>query len=306
MAVEILGSINVDIIAALANLPRPGETVLARSTEKLPGGKGANQAVAASRFGADTYMIGAVGKDGDGVWMRSILETDGVHLLPVDVASGTPTGMAYIALDAAGENQIIVAPGANMAITADAIGGAAPDARVFLAQLEVPIEAIAAFFNPDRVGHGLRLLNCAPAIPEARALFADTDILILNQTELAEYAELDTVNGVDDALAARQLITRDDQSIVVTLGAGGSCVVRRNSHCHAPAVKVVPVDTIGAGDCFVGALAALLDEGARLEDALPIANAAAAQATQVAGGVPSMPMRAMIDEMLAEKLREPT
>lgn len=306
MAVEILGSINVDIIAALASLPRPGETVLARSTKKLPGGKGANQAVAASRFGADTYMIGAVGDDGDGVWMRSVLEADAVHLLPVDVPGGEPTGMAYIALDAAGENQIIVAPGANMAITADAIGPATPGARIFLAQLEVPIEAIAAFFNPDRVGHGLRLLNGAPAIAEARALFAETDILILNQTELAEYAELEVVNGLDDTLAARKLITRDDQSVVVTLGAGGSCVVRRNSHFHAPAMKVVPVDTIGAGDCFVGALAALLDEGARLEDALPIANAAAAQATQMAGGVPAMPMRAMIDGLLTEKVREPT
>ncbi|WP_183029937.1 ribokinase [Altericroceibacterium spongiae] len=306
MAVELLGSINVDIVTALKHLPRPGETVLARKTEKLPGGKGANQAVAASRFGADTYMIGAIGDDGDGEWMESILAENGVHFLPVSLNGQVPTGMAYIAVDEKGENQIIVAPGANTAIASENIGPAIPGTRVFLAQLEVPLDAIAAFFQPDRVGHGLRVLNGAPAVPEARVLFPDTDVLILNQTELAAYCELSEVSGVEDALAARQLITREDQCVVVTLGAGGSCVIRRNSHYHAPAMKVVPVDTIGAGDCFVGALAALLDEGSRIEDALPLANAAAAQATQVSGGVPAMPVRAAVDAVMAKLLGEPT
>lgn len=298
MAIEILGSINVDVMLSVADLPGPGETAAAEAVSRLPGGKGANQAVAAKRMGAKVAMIGAVGADADGHWMLGQLAAEGIDLSRVRSLQGKPTGAAYIAVDGSGENQIIVSAGANGAIAPGAVRDR--QAAIALAQNEVPIDAIAAFFGAPEAAGRTRILNAAPALPEAATLFARTDILIVNEHELARYCGLRAFGGLQDAKAAEALITRADQSVIVTLGANGCILVESDRFRHVPAFPVTPRDTVGAGDCFVGALAALLDAGGSLEGSLHKANAAAALATLKPGGVPAMPTRAEVEAFLAQ------
>jgi ribokinase len=299
MTVQIAGSINVDLIQSVDALPRAGETVLALGSARLPGGKGANQAVAAARMGAATQMAGAVGDDESGHWMRDLLEESGVGTDGIVVLDDQPTGLALIAIDSRGENQIIVAPGANASLDANHVRTNAVDARVLLAQLEIPVETARAFFTAPAAIGSVRMLNAAPALPDAASLFGDIDILIVNQHELALYLGLDTPpQGVEEALAARKLVQRDGQIVIVTLGAGGALAVWPDRHFLAPACEVAPVDTIGAGDCFSGALAALLDAGMSVESALPVANAAAALCTQKQGAIPAMPTHGEVTDFM--------
>lgn len=300
MGVCVLGSINVDVVLSVAQLPRAGETILASQSRQLPGGKAANQAVAAARMGARTSLIGAVGADEGGRWMQRTLAADDIDLSRVIVDPVLPTGIAYIAVDAAAENQIIVAPGANAALTVDRMPFL-PEGGILLAQLEGEMESVAAAFaSPDR----MRILNAAPARLEARAVFDRTDILIVNQHELAVYLGVPPIATLADAGHARDLISRDGQVVIVTLGANGALAVTKDSVVHVPAVAVTPLDTVGAGDCFCGALAALLDAGESIEAALPLANAAAALSTQASGAIPSMPSRAQVAAFAAGRATE--
>ncbi len=301
LAVHIFGSINLDIITSVEHLPFPGETVLASATARLPGGKGANQAVAAARMGAETHMVGAVGEGDAGSWMLSRLKADGIDVGGVATLPGVDTGTAYIAVDSQGENQIIVVPGANARLR---------DARpvgegVLLAQLEVPVAALLPVFVKSQA---IRILNGAPAVLDGKALFEHVDLLIVNQHEMAAFLGLDAVQGNDDmagiAEAARGLLCREGQAAIVTLGAAGALAVWADRHLHVPSLPVIPVDTIGAGDCFCGALAALLDEGRSLEDALPYATAAAALCTLGQGAAPAMPMREAVEDLVGRPATE--
>lgn len=293
MAVHILGSINIDIITSVERLPLPGETVLAGATARLPGGKGANQAVAAARMGAQTRMMGAVGGGDTGLWMLERLAAEGIDVGGVAILDAHETGTAYIAVDAQGENQIIVVPGANACLPAP---GPIMEG-VLLAQLEVPVATLARVLAESKA---IRILNAAPAVIEARCLFEQVDILVLNEHELGVYSPArDMESGGAGLLErARSLLLRPDQTLVVTVGAEGALAVRGDWSLHVPAVPVVPVDTIGAGDCFCGALAALLDEGRCLEEALPKAGAAAALNTLGRGAAPSMPTRVAVEDLL--------
>ncbi|WP_033923064.1 ribokinase [Sphingomonas sp. 37zxx] len=310
MDILVLGSINVDVILRVARLPGPGETMLATDLARLPGGKGANQAVAAARMGARVAMAGGVGDDADGDWMLDILAEEGIDLTGVRRIANQLTGMAMIAVDTAGENQIVVAPGANAAFVA----APAPEqaaARVILAQLEIPVETIAAMFASTS---SLRILNAAPFVAAAvERLFALSDILIVNQHELADYVRLSNPNGQGEplatdaeaiAIAARMWIVRPEQVVVVTLGAGGAVAVWADAHVHVPAIAVTPFDTVGAGDCFCGALAALVAQGEDVAVAVSFANAAAALCTQATGAVPAMPLRAAVAAVLAAQPTE--
>ncbi|MCE7798019.1 ribokinase [Sphingobium sufflavum] len=293
MAVHVVGSINVDIIASVERLPSPGETILALRTERLPGGKGGNQAVAAARMGAATHMVGAVGDDEAGAWMRGQLAASGVEVGGVVAVPGAQTGTAFIAVDAHGENQIIVAPGAN----ADLPAVEPLASGVLLAQLEVPVATLAPLFAGS---HARRILNAAPPVLAATALLDHVDILIVNQHELAIFAGVAQVPAGLDAVVGHALrLVRPGQLLIVTLGAGGVVAVWPDRHLHIPAMPVTPVDTIGAGDCFCGALAALLDEGMAIEPALHRANAAAALCTLGHGAAPAMPDRADVEASLA-------
>lgn len=296
MQVDVVGSVNVDLVLRVDDLPAPGETVMAVDFARMPGGKGANQAAAAARMEAATRLLAAVGDDEAGVWMREQLAQAGVDVSAVAPRPGLPTGAAHIAVDARGENQIIVLPGAN-----HALGPVTPleDALVVLAQNEVPVESIASAFAETAA---LRLLNAAPAEPTALAIFGLVDVLIVNEHELARYAAVAGITGADEAALAHGLLMRGQGAprlaVVVTLGARGCLAVWRDRQVAVPAFPVVPLDTIGAGDCFCGALAALLAGGSDLASALPMANAAAALCTQARGAVPAMPARAAVEAFM--------
>ena len=287
MSVCVLGSINLDIVCAVAQLPAPGETVVAHGVARHFGGKGLNQAVAAARWGAATSMIGAVGDDEAGRELLAGLAAEGVDTRGVAVLRDEPTGHAYIHVSAAAENMIVVAGGANRVVGPTAVDPRVP-IGVFLAQLETPIDAIAAV---ARSAHGaIKLLNAAPAVAGGEVLFPEFDILIVNETELARYAGAAT-NLDDVAALARRLISRPGQRVVVTLGAAGAMGITAETEVFVAGRRARAVDTTGAGDCFCGVLAAELDHGADLAEAMTLANAAAALSTQTHGAGVSMPTR---------------
>ncbi len=264
----VVGSVNLDIVVAVNHHPSPGETVLGGDRAELHGGKGANQAVAAARAGRRVAFVGRVGRDEIGKRLRAELEREGVDVTHLRTDRDALSGTALIAVDAAGENTIVVSPGANGRVGADDVAAADDvlrDARVTLLGHEVPEQAVAAAAS---VATGTVVLNPAPARPVAPDVMARVDVLVPNRGELA------TLTGRDgDPAELAALIGRP---VVVTLGADGALVVldRRADHIPAPSVDVV--DTTGAGDTFCGALAAALVGGAELVDAARAAVAAAA------------------------------
>ena len=307
MGVCVLGSINLDVVHRVERLPRPGETVLGLGIARFLGGKGANQAIAAARMGADARLIGAVGEDLDGQALVEQLALDGVEVSAVRRVAGTATGAAHICVAADGENMIVVTPGANAAV-APAMAAAAirPDDRVFLGQLETPVAALRALYESAAARAGLKLLNAAPALPEGAALFALVDLLIVNETELAAYAGLDAAPiGADEvAAAARQLAAENGITVIVTLGAAGAMAVSAREVLIVPGRRAsAVVDTTGAGDCFCGALAAALGSGLALGESLAAANAAACLSVGRSGAGPSMPRRAEVEALLRADAR---
>jgi ribokinase len=276
--IQVIGSINLDIVASGTALPRPGETVTGARLAYHPGGKGANQALAARRLGGDVAMVGAVGKDGAADQALSLLRAQGVDLGGVHVLEDAQTGVALIAVGQDGENQIIVAPGANNAVTPALIGdikGSNYDATI--CQLEIPLATIEALVRDVT---GFFAINLAPARPVSKAVLSRADLIIVNETEAAFYG--------DELLGVAGLV-------VVTLGAKGAILYQGAAGKVAvPSPKVVPVDTTGAGDTFVGALVVALMEGQDHEEALKFACAAGAAATLSAGAQPSMPDRATV------------
>lgn len=292
MSVCVIGSLNLDIVCRVHELPAPGETVHGLSVNRVPGGKGGNQAAAAARCGAATAMVAAIGQDEAGEIMLASLKDAGVDTARVVALPDHPTGQAYIWVSDAGENSIVVAGGANHLLPPDKASDLAGH-TVLLGQLETPVATLQAAFAR---GGATRILNAAPALDEGRVLLPLIDILIVNETELARYADLAAPpEAIEDiAAAARGLMQRDDQTVIVTLGKAGAVAVRRGGLHRVEGRPAKVVDTTGAGDCFCGVLAARLSEGAPLEDAMAWANAAAGLSTEKPGAAPSMPGRAEI------------
>ena len=282
--VAVIGSVNLDLVASTARLPRPGETVAGTAYAEHAGGKGLNQAVAAARSGAVVAMVGAVGDDDAGRRLRSIAEAEGIDVEAIDVIPGSPTGRALITVDADAENSIVVIPGANSHVRADAI----PDARVVIAQLEVPVDEVLAAFRSARASGARTILNPAPAQALSDELVALCDIVVPNEHEL------ELIGGVDS------LLDRGVGIVVTTRGAGGvTMTVRTTTERHQPAFAVTAIDTTGAGDAFCGALAARLAAGDELESAVRYAAAAGALATTIDGAVPSLPHAGEVAAFLA-------
>lgn len=286
----VLGSLNADIVTRVAELPRPGETILGLSLNRYPGGKGLNQAIAAARLGASVAMLGCIGADEPGEMLKGVLEADGVDTGGLKAVSELQTGQAHICVSASAENMIVVTPGANAQMdSADgaAVAGFAP--RVALCQFETPRAALEAFLGAS--SGALRIVNAAPAMPGQADLFRLADIVVVNETELASYSGMDVDPEDRDAVvrAATSLLSSDSQTIVVTLGALGTLAVDRDRTIMAPGRATIAVDTTGAGDCFCGALAASMAGGTGLEDALIFANRAASMSVEREGAASSMP-----------------
>lgn len=297
----VLGSINQDVVAFVEKLPLPGETVVARDFAHFPGGKGANQAVAAARMGAGTLMIGAVGADEPGNWMRAFLQENGVDTEMVGINSRQPTGQAFINVSVTGENAIVIVPGANAGLTpTDIRFERLTGCGIFLAQLECPIETIKSFFSSDAARRGITILNAAPALPEGAGLFPLVDILILNESELAAYAGLsEPPDDVETAIeGAGNLIGREGQAVIVTLGEKGAVVVTGERSELIPVRRANVTDTTGAGDCFCGTLAAALADGYTLNEAVRFAVTAASISVERSGAATSMPVRAEVEKVM--------
>ncbi|MER7823709.1 ribokinase [Streptomyces sp. NPDC096097] len=294
-AIAVLGSTNMDLVAYVPKAPRLGETVTGRAFRTVPGGKGANQAVAAARCGGEVVMIGAVGADEFGVRLRSALTAARVDTAALRTVEGS-SGTAHITVDDEGGNSIIVIPGANAAVTGLEAGDEARIAAAgsLLLQLELPLSAVLAGARAARA-HGVRtVLTPAPAQPLPAELLAATDLLVPNEHEAA------ALTGLTDPLQAAEALLAEVPEVVITLGAAGALYAARGAEpLTVPAPRVRAMDTTAAGDTFVGALAVALGEGRRMPDALRWASAAAALSVQRPGAQDSMPTRAETDAFAA-------
>jgi ribokinase len=287
----VVGSINLDLVVAVERLPAPGETVVGGDHEALPGGKGANQAVAAARLGRQTALVGRVGDDDAGRRLVAALRAEGVDVSAVAVDPAAPTGIALIAVDARGENAIVVSPGANARVAADDVERARESlagAGVTLLQQEIPADAVAAAV---RVSRGLVVLNPAPARPVPRDLLERVDVLVPNRGELAALAGAAPPAGAGEAAALAASLD-GPRAIVVTLGAAGAVVVADGRSERVPAPDVEVVDTTGAGDAFCGALADALARGAEVVEATRHAVRAASLSVRRRGAQAGMPTAA--------------
>ncbi|GAA0868360.1 ribokinase [Brevundimonas basaltis] len=279
MRITVIGSINLDIVASAPKLPRAGETVTGAALARHPGGKGANQALAARRLGAEVCLMGRVGDDAMAGEALALLDVGGVDLSAVEIDPTAPTGVALIAVDPGGENQIVVAAGANHLVTPEQL-----PARIegpLIAQLELPVETVEA-----AVGRATDFVcvNLAPAAPVSDQLLRRADLIVVNETEAAFYGDL---------------LHHGGGRVVVTKGAKGATMYQRGVQmAWATPPHVTAVDATGAGDTFVGAITVALLEGMEPEAALTFACAAGALAATKAGAQPSLPTRAEVEAII--------
>ena len=296
--IVVVGSANLDLVVAVDQIPLAGETVMGGDLRRIPGGKGANQAVAAARLGRQVALVGRVGDDEGGAILRSALHDDGVDISEFRTIQGVPSGVALISVADDGDNAIVVSPGANSQLSAADIRAVATvlaEAAVVLLQLEVPIDAVT---EAARLAGGTVVLNPAPALEGQLPadLMDETDIIVPNQTELATLTGYD---GVVDAETAVDLARRlPVDAVVVTLGAQGALVVQGGSALHITAAEVDPVDTTAAGDSFCAALADALVGGATVSEATRWAVRVGAATTLRPGAQPSLPTRDEVDRLI--------
>ena len=300
--IVIVGSINLDLVARVPKLPRPGETVLGREFKQVPGGKGANQAVAAALLGADVTMIGRVGDDLFGGQLIDALRQRGVRTDLVQPTAGTTSGLALIGVEGSGQNAIIVIGGANQRLSPDDVRereAAIAAADALLVQLEVPLETVAAALEIARRSGVFAVLDPAPAANLPNALLA-VDLISPNQTEAEALTGLVVRSASDAARAAAALHQQGVRQVVIKLGEQGALASEAGGEAiHVPAPAVTVVDTTAAGDAFTAALAVALIEGQPLALATRLACAAGSLATTREGAQDAMPMREDVERLLA-------
>jgi ribokinase len=298
ISITVIGSINLDLIATVERLPAPGETVSGGDFSTAPGGKGANQALAARRAGAQVRMIGAVGKDAFATEALSLLEGGGVDLSHVGRIHA-PTGTALILVDAKGENVIAVVPGANKSVLpGDLAVAGLKKGEYLLLQQEIPLETVATSLRTAREAGAVSILNTAPFRAEAASFIGEADYVVANETEFDLYADALSLPEGDRTLRMAAFAERTGRTLIVTLGAEGVLAAAPGETLVVPALKVKPIDTVGAGDTFCGYLAASLASGLPLEQALRRATAAASLACLREGAQPSIPLAAEVDRAM--------
>jgi ribokinase len=298
MSIIILGSINMDLVVHAPRLPKPGESLTGTSFHTTPGGKGANQAVACARLGIQTHMIGRVGNDVFGNALRENLVKYGVDTQGISVEKDQPTGVALIAIDESGENNIIVVPGANSTVgqaELDHLESSLHQAKILLLQLEIPMAIVLAAAKKAHQS-GIRvILDPAPAQPLPEELYPFVDILTPNTSEATLLAGFPVEKMPDAEKAASLFLDRGVQRVIIKMGALGAYLKDQSTGRLYPAIPVKAVDTVAAGDAFNGALGAALSLGFNLEEAMHWALTAGAIAVTRAGAQTAMPDR---DEIL--------
>jgi ribokinase len=310
--ITVVGSINIDLVTQVARFPRPGETIIGGDLETISGGKGANQAVAAARLGAEVTMVGRVGDDVFAYQLKTNFAAEGIDATLVSGSGDTASGVALILVDKAGQNSIIVASGANAKVTPEDVDRAAEviaTADVLLLQLEIPLESV---HRAAQIAHeqGVKvILNPAPARPLPADLLSLIDFLIPNESEAS--ALVSALNG-SPATAPEEMLTFADRlrsfgvdTVILTAGEQGAFLAGAGGTRRFPAFSLEQVvDTTAAGDAFVAALATAIAEGKSLSEAVLWGNAAGMLAATRAGAQPSLPYRADIDALLVQATAE--
>jgi len=304
--IVVVGSLNMDFVVQVEQLPAPGQTVLGREFQMIPGGKGANQAVAAGKLGANSVnvrMVGRVGYDVFADHLKASLSAAGVDVSAVHATRAQPTGVALISVDRAGQNSIVVASGANHALAAAETEAMRPvfrGARFVLFQLESPLDTVASALKLAREEGARTILDPAPAAPLPPELLANVDILTPNETEASVLLGLPParVAASDAVPLARSLRQRGPKAVLLKLGDQGCFYCDGETELFSPAFSVTPRDTTAAGDTFNAALAVALAEDREIGEALRFANAAAAISVTRMGAQASVPARAEVDAFL--------
>jgi ribokinase len=299
--VLVIGSLNMDLVATCARLPAPGETVAGTGFASIPGGKGANQAVAAARLGARVHMAGSVGADAFGAELRAGLAAAGVETTHVATVPG-PTGTALIAVDAAGANQIVVVPGANAATDPALIDhalAAVPGPGILLLQHEIPPQSVAHALRAGRARGWFVVLNPAPARPVPAELMGAIDLIAPNESEAALLLGHPLPTAEDAAAGARALVAAGARAALITLGGAGAVYADPAGLRWQRAIPVQPVDTTGAGDAFLGALACVLATDGKIDEAMGFATAAAALSVARPGSQASLPARVDVEAFIS-------
>ncbi len=301
--IVVIGSSNTDMIIKIDRIPRPGETVIGGHFSTAPGGKGANQAVAAARAGGDVAFVGRVGNDIFGNEALKGFVADNIDIEHIIKDTTAPSGVASIFVDRNGQNSIAVACGANANLSPADIEAAEKtiaSADILVMQLETPIETVTAAAVMAHADGVKVILNPAPAQPLTDDLLKTVSILTPNETEAELLTGIGIENEDDARKAAQALLARGVATVMVTLGENGVIIATADCVKRVDAFKVDPVDTTAAGDAFNGALAVAIAEGSRLEKAVLFANAAAAMSVTKLGAQPSAPRRDEIDEFLKD------
>lgn len=301
--IVVVGSINMDLVVKVQRIPVPGETIQGSDLQWIPGGKGANQAVAASRLGASVGMVGRVGNDSIGERLLVELEAQGVMVDRVGRDEQSASGTALIVVDASGENSIVISPGANGRITpadVDRAEDLIARAKIVLLQLEIPLRVVEHTIRMAARHGVMTILNPAPAGDIPAEVYREAGILVPNESELAVLTGA-RIEGLDTVeAAARQLLKTGLQAVVVTLGRRGACLVTGDATALVPAFPIRVVDTTAAGDAFIAGLAVARLNGKGLESAVRYANACGALAATRFGAQPSLPNAKQVETLIAQ------
>lgn len=292
----VVGSLNIDLVVTVPQLPQIGETILGGKFATFPGGKGANQAVAAARMGATVSMIGLVGNDDFGQTLRQVAAQDGIDTKHIEIDPKEATGIALITVDADGRNTIVVASGANLALTRHHIQAAKQAFSaidVLVTQLESPLEAVNEAVNLAAKSGIHVVLNPAPAQPLGAELLSKVEFFIPNEREAMQVAGVNSLEA-----AVQKLLSLGVRNLIITLGEQGVLLVTPEGREQFPAHKVPAIDTVAAGDAFVGAFSNGIAQGMRVAEAVRLGNAAAAISVTRRGAQPSMPTRTEVNDFL--------
>lgn len=302
--IVVIGSINMDIVIDSERMPREGETVIGSDLRFFPGGKGANQAVAAARLGAETFMVGRVGNDSFGESLRAGLIREGINCDHVITDHTAASGTALIVINPRGNNSILVAPGSSQNVSPADVDSATDLIRradAVLMQFEIPLETVAYAAEQGQTHSVLTLIDAGPAKSCPPELLTKADIVSPNETEAEALVGIPITNLPSAEKAATRLVQMGVKTVVLKLGDKGCLVAREGYRGHCPAFRVSPVDTTAAGDAFTAALGVEMAKGEPLERAVRFANAAGALSTLKPGAQPSMPTRQEVLNFLREK-----
>lgn len=304
MGVLLVGSLNIDLVAYLDVMPKPGETLHGNSFHTFPGGKGLNQAVAAARAGGDVTMVGVLGNDSNSKILRDLMTTEGIDQNFVSEIDGV-CGTAIIEVDGEGRNRIIVIAGANgelkSASTPDSAFDSINGEKILLAQLESPINELEKIFKRGKDKGFFTILNPAPAHSLNEEFSRNIDLLTPNQYEAEVISGIHVLDHESAVKAGKKILETGVGAVLITLGEDGASLITHNESKHFPAFSISPVDTTAAGDAFSGALATYLSKGLSLTEAIPYASASGALSATKVGATPSLPNASEISSFMANQ-----